>query len=382
MNFIDIIQDKLIIEGLKKQGIHTATPIQIDSYKNILNKKNIIARSQTGSGKTLAYLIPLFEMIDCNEKTLNAIILVPTYELAIQVNKQIELLAKNSTKNIRSAALIGNGNINRQIEQLKEKPHIVVGTAGRVHELIKKKKLTAHTVKTLIIDEADKMFDKNNLEPLMQVRKCLYKNIQIMTYSASMNNKAVNIATDLIKSCDNGEPIVIKYNSKETIPDKISHMYIVTTRKEKIETLRSVCSALKSKKCMIFINTSYETNEAYQKLLYHHYKIETLTGNNDKNERKNALERFKSGKSNYLISTDVASRGLHIDGVDAVINVTIPQEPKDYLHRCGRCGRNNNKGVCISIVTENELETIKAYQKAFGITIHAKKLYKGQLVKA
>ncbi len=382
MKFNDILQDKLIVEGLNKQGIHTATPIQQDSYKNILNNKHIIARSQTGSGKTLAYLIPLFEMINCDERTLSTIVLVPTYELAIQVQKQIELLAKNSTKSIRSVALIGNGNINRQIEQLKEKPHIVVGTAGRVYELIKKKKLTAHTVKTLVIDEADKMFDKNNFEPLMQVRKCLYKNIQILTYSASMNNKAFDSATDLVKTCDNGEPIIIKYNSKETIPDKISHMYIVTTRKEKIETLRSVCNALKAQKCMIFINTTYETNEAYQKLKYHHYKIETLTGNNDKNERKNALERFKTGKSNYLISTDIASRGLHIDAVDAVINVTMPQDSKDYLHRAGRCGRNNNKGICISIVTENELETIKSFQKAFGITIHAKKLYKGQLVKA
>lgn len=382
MNFNELLSDNLLVEGLFKQGIHTPTPIQVDSYKNISNNKNIIARSETGSGKTLAYLIPLFERINVQERVLDTIILVPTYELAIQVQKQIELLARNSTKTVCSVALIGNGNINRQIEQLKEKPHIIVGTAGRIHELIKKKKVTAHTVKTLVIDEADKMFDKNNIEPLNQVRKCLYKNIQILTYSASMNKKAVTAAQDIIKSCDNGEPVIIKYNDKETIPTNITHMYIVSPRKEKIETLRSICSALKSNKCMIFINTTYETNEAYQKLLHHHYKIETLLGNNDKIERKNALERFKAGKSNYLISTDVASRGLHIDNVDAVINVTIPQDPKDYLHRCGRCGRNNQKGICISIVTENELQTLKSFQKSYGINILAKKLYKGQLVKA
>lgn len=376
MKFSDLIQDKSIVSGLLKQKIDTPTPIQIDSYKSILESKNVIARSETGSGKTLAYLIPLFEQINPQERAVYSIILVPTHELAIQVHKQIELLSTNSGKEIRSVALIGNGNINRQIEQLKNKPHIVVGTSGRVLELIKKKKISAHTVKTFIIDEADKMMDKNNLQPMLDVRKCLYRDIQILMYSASINNKALEKANEIATNA-----IYLKYNEKETIPSSITHMYVVTSRREKIETLRSICSALKPKKCMIFINTQYDTEEAYQKLLHHHYKIENLSGEKNKNERKNALERFKSGKSNYLISTDLASRGLHIDQVDAVINVSMPSEPKDYLHRCGRCGRNNQKGICISIVTENELEHIKTYQKTFGINILKKKLYKGTLVK-
>lgn len=376
MNFAELIKDKNIIKGLKQQGISEPTDIQKDSYKNIIEGKNIIARSETGSGKTLAYLVPLFELINPEERVLYSIILVPTYELAIQVNKQITLLAENSGKNIRSTAIIGNGNINRQVEQLKDKPHIIVGTSGRVLELIKKKKITAHTVKTLVVDEADKMMDKNNKQPLLDVRKCMYRDIQILMYSASMNNKAVESAKELAS-----DAVIIKYNTKETIPSNITHMYIVASRREKIETLRSICSSLKPGKCMIFINTQYETDEAYEKMLYHHYKIESLTGNNDKNQRKNALEHFKSGKANYLISTDIAARGLHIDNVDVVINVSIPAEPKDYLHRCGRCGRNNQKGICISIVTENELEHIKSYQKSFGINILKKKLFKGNIVK-
>lgn len=376
MKFNELIQDKTIVSALAKQGIDAPTPIQIDSYKNIMENKNVIARSETGSGKTLAYLIPLFEQINIQERAVYSIILVPTHELAIQVHKQIELLAANSGKEIRSAALIGNGNINRQIEQLKNKPQIIVGTSGRVLELIKKKKISAHTVKTFIIDEADKMMDKNNLQPMLDVRKCLYRDIQILMYSASINKKALEKANEIAPNA-----VYLKYNEKETIPENITHMYVIASRREKIEVLRSICSALKAEKCMIFINTQYDTEEAYQKLLHHHYKIENLSGEKNKNERKNALERFKSGKSNYLISTDLASRGLHIDNVDAVINVSMPSEPKDYLHRCGRCGRNNQKGICISIVTENELEHIKSYQKAFGINIIKKKLYKGTLVK-
>ncbi|MDD6572392.1 MAG: DEAD/DEAH box helicase [Thermoflexaceae bacterium] len=376
MKFQELVKDTSLISALQKQKIDTPTPVQADSYKPILDYKNIIARSETGSGKTLAYLIPLFERINPQERVLYSIILVPTQELVIQIHKQVELLAANSGKDIHSVALIGNGNINRQIEQLKSKPQIVVGTSARVLELIKKKKISAHTVKTLVIDEADKMLDKNNLPLLLDVRKCLYRDIQILMYSASFNKKAMETAGQIAS-----DAVILKYNEKETIPSNITHIYVVTTRREKMETLRSICNALKPDKCMIFINTQYDTNEAYQKLLYHHYKIENLSGEQNKLERKNAMERFRTGKSNYLISTDIASRGLHIDDVDTVINVNVPSEPKDYLHRCGRCGRNNKKGICISIVTENELEHIKAYQKAFGINIIKKKLYKGILVK-
>lgn len=212
---------------------------------------------------------------------------------------------------------------------------------------------------------------------MLDVRKCLYKNIQILMFSASMNRKTIEKAQEIAVNA-----VVIKYQDKETIPVNIKHLYVITGKKEKIETLRSVCSALKPEKCMIFLSTQYETKEAFDKLSYHHYKIENLMGNGDKNQRKNALEHFKSGKANYLIATDVAARGLHIDHVDTVINVSIPTDPKDYLHRCGRCGRNNEKGICISIITENELDKIKMLQKTYGINMVCKRLFKGKLVKA
>ena len=376
MKFIELLQDKEIAEGLLLQGIEEPTTVQADCYPYIKEQKNVIASSQTGSGKTLAYLVPLMEQIDVEEKRLYTLILVPTYELSMQVLKQVELLAKNSKKAVRAVSLIGNGNINRQIEQLKCKPHIIVGTSQRILELIKRKKISAHTVSTLVIDEADKMMDKNNLQPMLDVRKCLYKNIQILMFSASMNKKATEKACEIAV-----DAVVIKYQDKETIPDNIRHIYVLTTRKEKIETLRSICSAVQPNKCMIFLTTQYDTKEAFDKLSYHHYKIENLTGKDDKNHRKNAMEHFKTGKANYLIATDVAARGLHIDHVDTVINVSLPADAQDYLHRCGRCGRNQEDGLCISIITENELNKIKMLQKAFGINIVCKKLYKGKLVR-
>lgn len=375
MKYSELLQQEALIKALNLQDIYEPTTIQKDVYEPIKAHKNIIARSETGSGKTLAYLLPIIEKINPDDRALYSVVLVPTYELAIQVNKQIELLATNAQISLRSAVIIGNGNINRQIEALKKKPHIIVGTAGRVLELIKLKKISAHTVKTIVIDEADKMMDKNNYQMLSDVRKCFMRDTQILLFSASMNSKATQLATEFVP-----DALIIKYQNKETIPASISHYYIMCQRKEKIETLRSVCSAVNSKKTMIFINTKYNTNEAFMKLTYHHYKVENLSKEGDKNERKNALERFRNGKSNYLLSTDLASRGLHINGVDCVINVNIPENPMDYLHRCGRCGRNNQKGICISIITPHELEQIKTFQKRFGIIIQEMKLKNGKIV--
>lgn len=376
MKFNELIEDLQIIEGLSLQKIEEPTEVQADVYPLIKERKNVIARSQTGSGKTLAYLIPLMERIVVEEKRLYTIILVPTYELSMQVFKQAELLAANSKKDIRIVSIIGSANINRQIELLKCKPHIIVGTSQRIFELIKRKKIMAHTVDTLVIDEADKMMDKNNLQPMLDVRKCLYKNIQILMFSASMNKKAKEKACEIAV-----DATVIQYQDKETIPDTIQHIYVVTARKEKIETLRSICSAVNPGKCMIFLSKQYDVQEAFDKLKYHHYKIEMLTGKGDKLQRKNAIERFQTGRAAYLLATDVAARGLHIDHVDTVINISLPADTKDYLHRCGRCGRNHKKGLCISVITENELEKVKMLQKAFGINMVCKKLYKGKLVR-
>jgi superfamily II DNA/RNA helicase len=374
MNYGSLINDNDIVTALAMQNISIPTQIQIDSYSNIISGRDVIGHSQTGSGKTLAYLVPLFELISPDSKELYSIILVPTYELAMQVSKQIQLLSANSGKNIRCVSLIGNGNISRQVEQMKSKPHIVVGTSGRVLELIKMKKVPAHTVKCLVIDEADRMMEKNNLQSMLDVRKCLYKNTQILFFSASMSTKAMETA----KSIAGESVVVIEYSQKETIPETIKHLYVVALRREKTETLRSLCSSIKPNKCIIFINKKYDADEVYKKLLFHHYKIENLISDMDKTSRKNALERFRGLKSNYLISTDLGARGLHIDNVDTVINFNLPTQATDYLHRAGRCGRNNTQGVCVSIITENEKHNILNLSNSLGITFEEITLKNGK----
>lgn len=379
MTFKDINLPDNLIEGLKKQNITEPTPIQVQSYKHIMNKRDLIACSSTGSGKTLAYLLPIISQLNLDSKYIQSLVLVPTQELAIQVSKQVDLLCANSNINCKSLFLIGDGNINRQVESLKSKPAIVIGTPARVFQLIKMKKLRVHDVKYLVIDEADRLVDKTYYENVFSIRKSLMKYTQILMFSASIDKKTRKVANEIAYNPVSLD-IAKDTNNNDIIPKTIKHYYIIADRRERIETLRKIAKAVKSEKAMIFINTKYDLEESLQKLQYHKYNVSALSSNLDKFAKRKAIDDFKSGKLNYLLTTDIGARGLQIDNIDTVINVNLPEDAKEYLHRAGRCGRNGNAGVCISIITENELNKIKQYQKQFNINIVARKLYNGKLV--
>lgn len=377
MNFKDMGLSDNLIKALNAQNINSPTQIQEESYKPIEEGRDVIGCSETGSGKTLAYLLPLFSKIDTKDTHIQALIIVPTQELGIQVYKQILKLSELSGIDIKAAQVIGEGNINRQIDSLKAKPHVVVGTTGRILKLLRLKKMSVHSVKTLVIDEADKMLSKDNIEGLLEVRRSLMKYTQILMFSASINKKSIESAKRL-----NIDPIVITIENKSAIPQTIKHMFVVTKRRERIETLRKVIHALEPDKAVIFANTAYDLEEAVNKLKFHHYSIDYLYGSDNKLQRKNAIDGFRNGNIRFLVSTDLASRGLQIDGIDAVFNINLPESHVEYQHRAGRCGRNNRQGICISIITENEISKILNYQKEFGINIVKRRLFKGKLVKA
>lgn len=381
MSFKDLTLPDNLINALRKQNITDPTDIQKKSFKPISEKKDFIGISSTGSGKTLAYLLPVITDIKADNE-LQKLIIVPTQELAVQINKQIELLIKNAALTLKSLFVIGEGNIHRQIDSLKIKPNIVVGTPSRILQLIKMKKLHVHNVNTVILDEYDKLLEKSYYDSIISIRKSLMKYIQIIMFSASSDKKSETKALSFINNPDN-KPVIVNIsnsNDKSLIPATIKHMYIITDRRERIETLRKIVKAVKPEKAIIFINTRYDLEESLQKLLYHKYNIASIAGNYTSIQKKNAIENFRKGKINYLLATDIAARGLQIDNIDTVINVNLPEEAKEYLHRSGRCGRNGSKGVCISIITENEMNKIKKYRKDFNINFIQRKLYNGKLV--
>lgn len=365
-----------LVKGLAKEGINNPTKIQEKAIPEALSNKDIVAESETGSGKTLAYILPLFQKIQTEKREMQALILTPTHELAIQVNTQIKNLSNNSEVPVTSAAIIGNVNIKKQVEILKnEKPHIIVGSQGRILELIKMKKIKAHTIKTIVVDEADRLLDKDNVNNIKAIISTTLKERQLLFFSATISVKTENVAKDLMKNYS-----IIKIKDKSVLNENIKHMCFVCEQRDKIVTLRKLMHILKPKRAIAFINKTYEIELAVEKLKYQGIKVEAIYGNAEKDERKKAINNFRLGKSNLLVASDIAARGLDIKGVDYIFSLDIPEETEKYLHRAGRTGRAGEKGTSICIITDKEKFLLSKYEKDLNIKIHVKDMYGGKIV--
>lgn len=363
-----------LIEGLKKVNIINPTPIQSKVIPIALEKKDLVGQSQTGSGKTLAYLLPLFQNIDSSKREMQALILAPTHELVMQIDSEIKLLSENSEAGITSTPIIGEVNAKRQIEKLKEKPHIIVGSVGRVLELISQKKIKAHTIKTIVLDEADNLLAKDKLSTVRNIIKTTLRDRQLMAFSATIHEETLALAKELMK-----EPQVLRVEDTDTVNENIEHIYFLSDPREKIETLRKLIASINPKRAIVFLNRNEEVDLATVKLKYHHINAEGIYSNTSKEDRKKALEGFRSGKVQLLISSDIAARGLDVKDVTHIFNLNLPSDPKEYLHRSGRTGRAGDFGTSISIISPIELSLIKKYEKNLNINIQPKKIVKGKI---
>jgi superfamily II DNA/RNA helicase len=363
-----------LADALQKEGITAPTDVQRKTIPEALKNKDLVIQSETGTGKTLAYILPLFAKVDTSKREMQAIILAPTHELSVQILKQLERLSQNSEIKASSALIIGNVNIERQMDKLKEKPHIIVGSPGRILELIKKRKITAHTVKTIIIDEADRLTDKNNIDIVKSIIKSTLKERQLLMVSASITKEAEICAKEIMK-----EPEFIRETRSAAVPTHIEHIYFLAEKRDKIEVLRKAVNILKPQKAMVFVGEREETDIFVAKLKYHGLNVEGIQGHNKKLERKRALDEFRSGKIQLLIASDIAARGLDIEGVTHIFNLSIPETSENYLHRVGRTGRKGNAGLAVSIATKQELQFIRMYEKELKIKIAPKGMYKGNI---
>lgn len=369
--------DNNIIEGLAKQNILEPTNIQKESIPYILSNNDLIGESCTGSGKTLAYLLPIIQRIDLSKKDIQVIIIAPTHELVMQINAQIKLLSANSNINLSSQTIIGDVNIDKQIKKLKEKkPQIIVGTIGRVLDLSNKKKLKVHTVKTLVLDEVDALLDNTSSKMVKDLIKRLMRDTQIIMFSATINQSTLNKAKELLKT-----PVIIKSKHDYSINPNIEHLYIKVDKRDKLETLRKLLAATTPTKALVFINRNYDINIVKENLEYHNKKVFTLHKGISKEQRETAINNFRNGKINVLISSDLSARGLDINDITHIINLDCPSSPDEYLHRSGRTARANNKGTTISIVDSKEVSYIKGYAKKLGILINEATVRFGKLNK-
>lgn len=375
-SFNELNINQSIVMALKKQNITTPTGIQETSIPFALKNKDIIAEAHTGTGKTLAFLIPIFEKINLEKREMQAIILAPTHELVVQIESQIKLLATNSHMDIKSLSIMGESNIEKQIKKLKEiKPHIIVGSPGRILDLIKKRKITAHTIKTIVLDEADNLLSKNKPTIIKDIIKSTMKDRQLMFFSASINKETLNLAKTLVKEVE-----IIKIENKSEINPRIEHICILGSLRDRFENLRKLLAAEQPKRAIVFVNNNTELRQINEKLQYHKVKSTAIYGNASKEERQRALDSFRRGKCNVLVSSDLSARGLDIPEVSHIISLDFPVNPDEYLHRAGRTARGDNSGVSVCLITNKDIEILQSYEKAFGIEFTVKKLYGGKLM--
>lgn len=358
--------------GIGKAGIDVPTEIQARVIPPALAGKDIIGQSPTGTGKTLAYLLPVLQRIDVSKRGAQALILVPTHELAVQIQRQIELVAGQAGLPVTSALIIGNVNIARQIEKLKEKPQLIVGSSGRILELIQKRKIGAQTIRMIVLDEADRLLDDRNCDSVKAVVRTTLKDRQMLLFSATITPEALARANELTSV-----PEVIMVKEQGTVAPDIAHMVFLSEQRDKIEVLRKLAHSMHFQRALIFINNSGDIELTVAKLNYMGLKAAGIHGNFTKGDRKKALEDFRSGKVHLLVASDIAARGLDIAGIEQVIHLDVPEDPQVYLHRAGRTGRAGQSGTSIALATRRENSLIRQCEKVLKIRIMPKRIVRG-----
>ena len=364
-----------IIERLASHDITEPTPVQVQAIPVINEKKSVVFQSETGTGKTLAYLLPLVQKIRAEEnpkKEVRLIILAPTYELASQIKMQVPLFSDAKT-----ALLIGGAPIKRQIELLKEKPEIVIGGPARLLELFHLKKLKLDGVTAIVLDEADRLLSPELRDESVEMISLLRKDVQLIACSATVTKSTKKILSDAKK----GEKIETLFLPPEDVLRKrITHIALFAEQRDKIETLRKLLVAEKPQKALIFTSRVDQVANITAKLKYHNFDCAGLHAKADKQERKAAIDRFRSGKCPILVTSDLASRGLDIPNITYIIQMDFPSNEDFFIHRAGRTARAGKTGTNIVIGDEYEMREFAALEKKLGFIVYPKVLYGGKLV--
>lgn len=336
------------MKGISKAKFREMTPIQKEAIPVLLMGRDVIGQAQTGTGKTAAFGIPLLAKIDPKKPYPQALVLAPTRELAHQISVMLRNLTKYMDINI--VAIHGGGKMHRQIAGLSRDPHVVVGTPGRTLDLIRKRNvLDVKNVKYAVIDEADKMLEMGFMDEMRHILSQLPFVRQTSLWSATISDEIISVSTRYMR---NPRKILV---SKDEIAQTMVHQYIhEVTDETRDEELYNILNSLETDRGLIFCNTRYMVEELTEKLQNENYKVEPLHGRYTQQQRDAAVMKLLKRQARYLVTTDVASRGLDIKGLTHVINYEVPEDAEVYFHRIGRTGRTGESGVAITLVSERE----------------------------
>jgi len=338
--------DLAILDVLKRsiasRGFTTPTPIQDGAIPPILDGRDIIGLADTGTGKTAAFLIPMIHKIlsDPKEKVL---IVVPVRELAIQIQEELSIFAKKMK--LSSVIVVGGFNIQRQIKEVRNHHNVLIGTPGRLKDLINRKVLDLSRINNVILDEADRMLDMGFISDVKLLLSLVSKKRQIMLFSATFSTEIENLIRKFLVN-----PKKIYLKTRETSKQVDQDIVRVSAGRDKVDVLHDILNQTQLEKVLVFTRTKHGADKLSKKLYQKGFKSESIHGNKSQNKRQKALKMFKENVINILIATDVAARGLDIPNVSHVINFDVPATYEDYVHRIGRTGRADQTGIALTFV--------------------------------
>ncbi|MGN7360091.1 DEAD/DEAH box helicase [Paenibacillus sp. SAF-054] len=366
------IEDSLV-DGLSEYGITEPTPVQAEAIPAIMKGADVLARSQTGTGKTLAYLLPLLQSIDPELKSAQKLVIAPTQELAMQIVREGEKYGQ--LRGIQVLGLIGGAALKRQVEKLKLHPQLIVGTPGRVRELIEVRKLKMHNVGTIVVDEVDQVFQLGGAGDVDRILRSALRDRQLVFLSATVSEQ-----TAALVKREMHNPVEIGIDPDQSTAKGLEHIYFAGEERDKVENLRRVIRHYNPKKVMVFVNQTETIGEVQSKLNFMGLSAEALYADADKLARSRVLNGFRAGKFKVLVASGVAARGLDIEGLEMVINYDPAPDSEHYVHRAGRTGRMGRSGLVVSLVTNRQIFIMNKFAKELGISLTERKLYGGKVL--
>lgn len=359
MNFEQFNFHPAITTTIKKAGYAVPTPIQVQSIPHLLQGKDLLGLAQTGTGKTAAFVLPTLQRLQQNpRKKTRALILTPTRELAEQIHENITLLTGKT--GLRSCSIYGGVSKIGQIKKMNSGVEIVVACPGRLLDHINSKTIDLKNIEVLILDEADQMFDKGFLPDIRRILKHIPKNRQSMVFSATMPGEIRHLAEDILS-----DHVTVQVDHEKPAAT-ISHVLFQVTQSRKTALLKNILQGKDMATTLVFTRTKHKAKNLARQLEKAGFRATSLQGNMSQNQRKLAMEGFKTGKFNILVATDIAARGIDVSGISHVVNYDIPDTVEAYTHRTGRTGRAEKKGEAFSFVTSEDGKIIQVVERTLG----------------
>ena len=375
-NFIDLGICEQLNQKLQENNLTNPTAVQKQVIPELLQKKSVLFQSETGTGKTLAFLLPILQNLNENDKSAEVIILSPTHELSSQIKSEIKKIS-----DVKTILCIGGTPLKRQIENLKDKPKIIIGSAVRIKELIFLKKIKTQNINTIVFDEIDRLIEPEIRDDTIELLKLLNSDVQVIGCSATIKQNLKKIfETALATMRENSTIDFIELPLEDILQKKITHWAIFAEQRNKIDTLRSLINAIKPEKLLIFTSKTDQVANITQKLQFKKIDCVGLHSKTDKIQRKSIIDRFKSGKTKILITSDLAARGLDIQGITHIVQMDLPSNDDFFIHRAGRTGRAGNNGTNIVIGDAYEMKKYANLEKKLKIIVYPKALHSGKII--